>query len=67
MVNTIKIRSRMYDLGIKEEYLAEKLKLAQSSLNLKINNKRSVTIEEMFSISDILEIKDSELREFFLV
>ena len=65
MVNTKLIRSRMDKLDIKEEYLADRLKLAQSSLNLKINNKRSLTIEEMFLMSDLLEIEVDELREFF--
>lgn len=57
----------MGQLDLKEEYLADKLKLAQSSLNLKINNKRSFTIEEMFTMAQVLEIEDSNLREFFLI
>ena len=57
----------MSQLELKEEYLADKLKLAQSSLNLKINNKRSFTIEEMFTMAQVLEIEDSKLREFFLI
>lgn len=67
MVNTELIRNRMGQLELKEEYLADKLKLAQSSLNLKINNKRSFTIEEMFTMAQVLEIEDSKLREFFLI
>lgn len=67
MVNTELIRNRMGQLDLKEEYLADKLKLAQSSLNLKINNKRSFTIEEMFTMAQVLEIEDSNLREFFLI
>lgn len=67
MVNTELIRNRMGQLDLKEEYLADKLKLAQSSLNLKINNKRSFTIEEMFTMAQVLEIEDGNLREFFLI
>ena len=67
LVNTELIRNRMGQLDLKEEYLADKLKLAQSSLNLKINNKRSFTIEEMFTMAQVLEIEDSSLREFFLI
>lgn len=67
LVNTELIRNRMGQLDLKEEYLADKLKLAQSSLNLKINNKRSFTIEEMFTMAQVLEIEDSNLREFFLI
>ena len=67
LVNTELIKNRMGQLDLKEEYLADKLKLAQSSLNLKINNKRSFTIEEMFTMAQVLEIEDSNLREFFLI
>lgn len=65
MVNTTLMKERISELNLKEEYLADKMKMAQSTLNLKINNKRSFTIEEMFEISDYLEIKDSELQKFF--
>ena len=65
MINTALMKERMSELNLKEEYLADKMKMAQSTLNLKINNKRSFTIEEMFEISDYLEIKDGELQNFF--
>lgn len=65
MINTALMKERMSELNLKEEYLADKMKMAQSTLNLKINNKRSFTIEEMFEISDYLEIKDVELQNFF--
>lgn len=65
MVNTKLVKERMAKLDLKEEYLADKMKIAQSSLNLKINNKRSLTIEEMFEFANCLEIEDSELRKFF--
>lgn len=65
MINTTLMKERMSELNLKEEYLADKMKMAQSTLNLKINNKRSFTIEEMFEISDYLEIKDGELQNFF--
>lgn len=65
MINTTLMKERMSELNLKEEYLADKMKMAQSTLNLKINNKRSFTIEEMFEISDYLEIKDAELQKFF--
>lgn len=65
MINTTLMKERMSELNLKEEYLADKMKMAQSTLNLKINNKRSFTIEEMFEISEYLEIKDVELQNFF--
>ena len=60
-----KLKKRMEEKGIKQEYLADKLKIAQSTLSLKMNNQRKTEIPEMFVIQDVLEIKDSELRIFF--
>ena len=37
MINTALMKERMSELNLKEEYLADKMKMAQSTLNLKIN------------------------------
>ena len=65
-VNTELVKKRMDDLGVKQDYLADKLKMAQSTLSLKLNNSRKLEISEMFKIQEILKIKDSELRIFFV-
>ena len=64
-MNTELVKKRMDDLGVKQDYLADKLKMAQSTLSLKLNNSRKLEISEMFKIQDILKIKDAELRIFF--
>lgn len=65
MVDTKAIFNRMNELDIKQEYLADKLKLSQSTLSLKLNNKRAFTIEEMFITADILKLNPEEIREYF--
>ena len=67
MVNTEKIKSRMSEIGVNEEFIAYNLKLAQPSLNLKINNKRSMTIDEMFKMKELLDISNDDLRAYFFV
>lgn len=64
-MNTELVKKRMEDLGVKQDYLADKLKMAQSTLSLKLNNSRKLEISEMFKIKDILKIQDAELRNFF--
>lgn len=66
MVNTKLIKTKMAQENVNQEYLAYKLKIAQPTLNLKINNNRSFTIEEMFDLADVLNIDSGELRQFFL-
>lgn len=66
MVASNILKERMSKEGITQGYLADKLKIAQSSLALKINNYRSFTIEEMFKISDILDLDLLSLRQIFL-
>ncbi|WP_409334930.1 DUF739 family protein [Aedoeadaptatus coxii] len=56
----------MAEENITQDYLADKLKLSQPTLSLKLNNNRSFTIEEMFSVVEILNIEPTEIRDFFL-
>ena len=67
MVNSDLIMERMKATGIDQTYISEKMKVAQSTLSLKINNHRAFTIEEMFKLSEILDIPGSDLHKFFLV
>ena len=67
MVNSKALKSKMTLLEIKQEYLADKLKISQSALSQKLNNERSVTIDEMFRMSEILKIKPSDFKFYFFV
>ncbi|EGS30247.1 DNA-binding helix-turn-helix protein [Peptoniphilus sp. oral taxon 375 str. F0436] len=66
MVNSKLLKTKMAKENVNQEYLAYKLKIAQPTLNLKINNNRSFTIEEMFDLAEILNIDPGDLRQFFL-
>ena len=65
MVRSEMIKKRMQQMDLKQEYVADKMKMAQSTLNLKINNSRAFTIEEIFKLAKLLELEDSQLREYF--
>lgn len=65
VVNSKLLKNKMAEENITQDYLADKLKLSQPTLSLKLNNNRSFTIEEMFSVVEILNIEPREIRDFF--
>ena len=66
MVNSKLLKSKMAEENVTQDYLADRLKLSQPTLSLKLNNNRSFTIEEMFCVVDVLNIEPAEFRKFFL-
>lgn len=66
MVNSKLLKCKMVEKNVTQDYLADRLKLSQSTLSLKLNNNRAFTIEEMFCVVDMLSIAPEDLRKFFL-
>ena len=66
MVNSKLLKSKMAEENITQDYLADRLKLSQPTLSLKLNNNRSFTIDEMLCVVDVLNIEPADLRKFFL-
>lgn len=65
MVDSDKLKAIMKDRDVPEQWAADRLKLAQSSLNLKINNRRPFSIPEMYQLGDLLKLDATELRAIF--
>jgi transcriptional regulator with XRE-family HTH domain len=65
MVNSKRIKSKIIEKGLTQEYIADKMRLSQSAFNLKLNNSRYFRIEEMFGLADLLEIDYKELKQYF--
>ena len=66
MINTLKVKSRIVELGITQESVANYLGLDYSTLNLKINNKRRTYIDELVKLCEILQInKPDDLKIYF--
>lgn len=65
MVNSNKIKSRIIEKGLTQEYVADKMKLSQSAFNLKLNNSRAFGLEEMFNLAEFLGIECDELKQYF--
>ena len=65
MANTEKILNRIRELGLKQRDIADRLGIKQSSLSLKINNKRPFYIDEAFCMAKMLQISDDEFGSYF--
>lgn len=65
-VNTCKVKARILELGLTQEGVANDMKLDYSTLNLKINNKRRIYMDEVYDLCKILDIKTpTDLKEYF--
>ena len=67
MANSEKLMSRIRELGLKQQDIADALGIKQSSLSLKINNKRPFYIHEAFLMARLLQIPDDEFGSYFFV
>lgn len=66
MVNTRKIKARAIELGLTQKSIAKEIGLDYTALNLKLNNKRRLYIDEVGKLCKILQIKTAgELHDYF--
>lgn len=65
MINTNKIKGRMKELEITQADVARYLKIAQPTVNQKINNIRPFFLDEAEKLCDLLRIKATEFGEYF--
>ena len=65
MVNSDKIKGRMRELGLTQADVAKALDIAQPTANQKINNIRSLDLEEAEKLSSLLKINDSDFAAYF--
>lgn len=65
MINTVKIKSRMVELGLNQKKLAKEMGISQAAVNQKINNIRPMSLVEAERLSVILVIKTDEYADYF--
>lgn len=66
MVNTVKLKARMFLEGHTQRSLAKEAKISLNPLNEKINNKRVFRCDEVDRICEVLNITDpSEKCDIF--
>lgn len=65
MLNSTKLKARMVECGLKQSDIAQALNIQQSTINLKLNNKRAFTLEEAGKLQNILQIPDADFAVYF--
>lgn len=66
MVNSHKVKSRIFELALSQESIAKDMDMDYSTFNLKINNKRRIYMDEVAKLCKILELTSpSDLKEYF--
>lgn len=66
MVNTLKVKGRIAELGLTQDDVAKELSIDYSTFNLKINNNRRFYIDEVAKLCEILKINTStDLCNYF--
>lgn len=64
-INSKKIKERIKELGLTQGDIAKALGLAQSTVNQKINNVRSMSVDEAEKLAELLKIGDQDFCIYF--
>ncbi len=65
MINCNKIKARIVELGYTQEDVAKAWNVTPSTANLKINGRRSMSVEEAETLCDFLKIDTSQFSAYF--
>ena len=65
MINSNKVKGRLVELGLTQKDVAQALGVAQPTANQKINNIRSMDLEEAEKLSDLLQLRPEEFQLYF--
>lgn len=65
MVNTLKVKARMAELGFTQKDVAKALNLAKPTVSQKLNNVRPMYLREADILADMLEIDTMQFGEYF--
>ena len=65
MINTTKIKDRMKEMKITQSELAKFLGVASPTINQKLNNVRSLSLEEANIVAQVLEIPAQDFGNYF--
>nr|DAQ53193.1 MAG TPA: Regulatory protein [Bacteriophage sp.] len=66
MVNTQAVLARMKELGMTQKTIANLWDCAQSTVSLKLGNKRPLLLDEALKLQAALQISDAEFCSYFL-
>lgn len=65
MINTLKIKARMVELGLVQKDVAKAMGIATPTVSQKLNNIRPMNLEEADKLADLLKIDTIQFGEYF--
>lgn len=65
MLNTMKIKGRMAELGITQKDVGAALHIAPATANQKINNIRPMDLGQAENLANLLKIEDKDFGIYF--
>ena len=65
MINSMKLKGRLRELGLTQKDLAYALKLSKATISQKLSGFRPLTIDEAEKIAEVLRIPDSAFGSYF--
>ncbi len=65
MLNVNKVRGRLAELNLTQKDVANALGIAAPTASQKLNRVRPIDLDEAEKLAQLLQIKDSEFREYF--
>ena len=65
MTDSIALRQKIQDSGLKMKYIAEQLNLSPWGFSLKVSGKSGFYAEQINKLCDILNIKPKEMQRIF--
>lgn len=65
MLNVSKIKGRLAEMNLTQKDVANALGIALPTASQKINRVRPMDLDEAEKLAELLQIQDSEFREYF--
>lgn len=65
MLNTLKLKGRIIELGLTQKDLASALNIAPATVSLKLNNIRGLSLDEAEILSKLLHINANDFNLYF--
>lgn len=65
MININKLKGRLVEKGYSQKDVAKQWNIAQPTANQKINGKRAMSLDEAYSLANMLDITAAEFPIYF--
>lgn len=65
MTDTVELKKRIEESGLKIEFLASKIGITRAALSMKLNNKSPFKVAEMYKLRELIKLNEIEAKKIF--